>query len=190
MPRCLRSSIDVARQAEHHVGVLGQRGPDLRAVDDVMVAVADRPGLERGEVGTGARFRKALAPPVVAGQDPRQIAALLFLAAKGDDHWADHVDAKGNHARRAGGGNFAVEQIALDRRPAGAAIFLRPVGGDPAALMQKLLPADLGVLVEGAAGAAPLPDFRRQGLIYKGAHFLDEVPVFLTEGEFHRLLSL
>jgi hypothetical protein len=57
-----------AHQAEDHVGVLAQRGPGLLAVDDVVVAAgvdaAHGGGLDRRQVGAGARLGVALAPPV------------------------------------------------------------------------------------------------------------------------------
>ncbi|GCC49733.1 hypothetical protein chiPu_0033885, partial [Chiloscyllium punctatum] len=59
-------------QAEDPVGVLRQRGPGLVAVDDVVVAIAHRFGANGGEIGAGARLRIALAPPVLAGENPRQ----------------------------------------------------------------------------------------------------------------------
>ena len=58
---CLRRRVG-AHEAENPVGVLRQRGPGLLAVDDVCVAVALGPGAQRGQVGPGAGFGKALAP--------------------------------------------------------------------------------------------------------------------------------
>src|SRR6185295_13506588 len=95
----LRSRIGAA-EAEDHVGVLGERGPGLLAVDDPLVALALSLGLERGEVGTGAGLRKALAPPVVDIGNARQIFLLLLLIAEGVDHGADHADAEGERRRR------------------------------------------------------------------------------------------
>src|SRR5882757_12033 len=52
---------------------MGVRGPDLGAVDDVVVAVAHGAGFQRGEVGAGARLGIALAPVILAGENFRQI---------------------------------------------------------------------------------------------------------------------
>jgi hypothetical protein len=67
-----------AHQAEDPVAVLGQRGPGLLAVDDVLVALALGAGLERGEVGARTGFAVALAPPDFAAGDAGQEALLLL----------------------------------------------------------------------------------------------------------------
>jgi hypothetical protein len=54
------------REAEHVVGELSVRRPDLAAVDDVTVAVSNRGRLEAREVRSRSRLRKALAPIIVA----------------------------------------------------------------------------------------------------------------------------
>ena len=51
------------------VGEVAAGGPDLLAVDDVVVAIADGAGLEGGEVGAGARLAIERAPPVVGAGD-------------------------------------------------------------------------------------------------------------------------
>ena len=62
--------------------MLGARGPDLLAVDDVVVALASRGGAQRQRVGAGGRLGDAegLQPQFAAG-DLRQIALLLLGAA-------------------------------------------------------------------------------------------------------------
>src|SRR5439155_13931129 len=74
-----------ADQREHAIGVMGMRGPDLGAVDDVVVAIAHRAGFQRREIGAGARFGIALAPVVFAGENFRQVKVLLFGRAEADD---------------------------------------------------------------------------------------------------------
>ena len=69
--------------------------PDLLAVDDVLVAVADRGGAKVGEVGTGLRLAEALAPVLVGREDAGQPPLLLLLGAPRDDHRADLPDAVG-----------------------------------------------------------------------------------------------
>ena len=59
-----------------------------------MIAVAHRHRFKRGKIGTGARFRIALAPPDVARKYALQVAALLFGVAEGIDHWANHSQPK------------------------------------------------------------------------------------------------
>jgi hypothetical protein len=63
-----------AREHEDHVRELRERDPRLLAVDDVVVAVAVGARFERREIGAGFGFRIALAPPVVAAQNARQVA--------------------------------------------------------------------------------------------------------------------
>ena len=82
MPSCLAPrSIAVgvgAEQEEAPLGEVGGRDPDLLAVDDVLVAVADRGRAQVGEVGAGLRLAEALAPVLVGGEDPGQPLLLLL----------------------------------------------------------------------------------------------------------------
>ena len=48
-----------AREQQHQVGMFGAAGPDLLAVDDVVVAVALGGGLQRGGVGAAGRLGDA-----------------------------------------------------------------------------------------------------------------------------------
>ncbi len=139
-----------AHQAETHVRPLTVGVPRLLAVDDVVVAVALGARLERSQVGTRARFGIALAPPVLARKNARQVMLLVPVAAKGDDHRPDHVQAERREPRCARGRALVLENVALDRRPAGAAVLDRPAGGNPALLIQDLLPAYIVVLAEPA----------------------------------------
>src|SRR5690606_40754232 len=68
----------------YHVGVLAQGGPGLLAVDDIVIAIAHRAGLQRGQVGTGARLGVTLTPPVLPGQDARQVFLLLLFGTELD----------------------------------------------------------------------------------------------------------
>ena len=47
--------------------VVGERGPDLLAVDDEVIAVEHRGGLQAREIGAGVGLGVALAPDVLAG---------------------------------------------------------------------------------------------------------------------------
>ncbi|MNF79679.1 hypothetical protein D3C84_618970 [compost metagenome] len=69
---CLLLHIRVgAYQHEDPVRVMGITGPDFLAIDHVVVAIALGAGAQRCQVGTGARFRKALAPQTLAIEDGR-----------------------------------------------------------------------------------------------------------------------
>src|SRR6185312_15027508 len=113
---------------------LGQRGPGLLAVDDVLVALALGLGLERSEVRSRAGLRKALAPPVVDTGDARQILLLLFLVAEGVDHRPDHADAESERRRCGMHLQLFVEDVVLHGGPPRSAIFLRPMRDAPALL--------------------------------------------------------
>ncbi len=88
-----------ADQAEDPVGVVGVGGPDLRARDDEIVAVAFGAGLERGEIGAGVRLGIALAPADQARRDLRQVLLLLRLVAVFEQRRPQHPDAEARQRR-------------------------------------------------------------------------------------------
>ena len=127
-----------ARQQQHQVGVLGAAGPDLLAVDDVVVALALGEGAQRGGVGAAGRLGDAeRLQAQFAGGDLRQVLLLLPVGAVPQDGAHDvhlrvargAVAALGLHGlqdRRGGG-----------QRQAGAAIFLGDQRGEVAGLGQR-----------------------------------------------------
>ena len=58
-------------------------GPHLLAVDDPLVAVADGPGAEAGDVAAGARLAEHLAPHLLAGEERAEVALLLGRRSRG-----------------------------------------------------------------------------------------------------------
>ena len=95
-----------AGQQQHQVGVLGARGPDLLAVDDVVVALAAGEGPDRGGVGAA---RGSVTPNACRRSSPdamcgRYLALLLGAAVP-------QQRAHGVHLGVAGG---AVAAGALD----------------------------------------------------------------------------
>ncbi len=60
-----------ADQAEHAVGVMGRRGPNFGAIDDIIVTVRDRTALQGSQIRARARFRITLAPDILARQNSR-----------------------------------------------------------------------------------------------------------------------
>ena len=90
-----------AHQAEDPVGVIRVRRPDLLAVDDVVVAVACRAGLQRSEVGAGIRLGIALAPADQPCCDLRQMLLLLRLGAVFEQRRPEHGDAERGQAAAA-----------------------------------------------------------------------------------------
>ena len=74
-----------AGEQHAEVGDLRAGRPHLLTVDDPLVAVADRLGLQAGEVGAGARLAEELAPRLLAGDDVGQEPRALLVGAVGDD---------------------------------------------------------------------------------------------------------
>jgi hypothetical protein len=71
-----------ARQEQHQIGMAGARGPHLLAIDDVLIALPHRPGLELCRVGAGGRLgHPESLQPQFTRRDLRQIALFLLLAA-------------------------------------------------------------------------------------------------------------
>ena len=173
-----------AHQAEDPVGMVGERGPDLLAVDDIVPAVAHRAGPERGEVRPGARFGIALAPDALAGEDLRQVLGLLRFGPEGHQHRPHHAEPEAGKPGRARQPGLLVEDVALHRRPAGAPVLLRPGRRNPAAFVKRAVPAHVVVLGDLHAGDHLVPHIRRQLVANEGAHLLAEV--FLGPAELHR----
>ncbi len=121
-----------AHQHEDPVGVVGERGPDLLAVDDEVVAVEHGLGAQRGEVGAGIGLAVALAPDVLAGEDARQMEALLRRRAVADQQRPEHDDAHVAHPRAAVALVLLDQDQMLGRRQAHAAVLARPAGREPA----------------------------------------------------------
>ena len=128
-----------AREQQHQVGMLGARGPDLLAVDDVMVvAFAPRRGAQRQRVGARGRLGDAesLQAQFAAG-DRGQIGLLLRGAAVPQDR------AHGVHLRVAGGAVAAGGMHLFQDRGRGAqaepaaAVFFRDERGEIAGFGQR-----------------------------------------------------
>src|SRR5262249_39935796 len=123
-----------ARQQEDPVGAVAAGGPDLLAVDDVVVAVAHRARLQAREVGAGARLGVALAPDRLGAGDAGQVLALLLLGAMDDQRRAQHAHAEGARAGVRGAvvaELFAEDHLLVDAGVE-AAVLLRPRRRDPA----------------------------------------------------------
>ena len=127
-------------EAEDVRGVMGVGGPQLAAVDDIVAILTFRARLEAGEVGAGAGLGKALAPEIGAIQDAGQEIGFLLVSAEMADDRAEQLEAQDRQAGRVGQRTFLFEDIALDRRPAGAAAVGRPIIGEPALGAQDRLP--------------------------------------------------
>ena len=146
MPLCLG---DVGVGAHEHLAVVGdvaEAGPDLLAVDDVVVAVADGARAQAGEVGAGVGLGEALAPHVRRRcRMPRQVALLLLVGALGDERGAavEQPDEVHAHVRRTRPLALLDVDEVLGGRGATAAVLLRPV--DPRVARLEQLPLPTGV---------------------------------------------
>src|SRR5690606_17760083 len=120
------------------------------------------PGADCGEIGTGAGFRKALAPDRFALEDERQVKCLLFVGRPGDQgrpgmlqrDEEDVVAVLG----RSGAGTFLIPDKLSRDGQAAATIGLGPGDVAPAALVLPAAPGNVEVALRLAAcGGAPLP---------------------------------
>ena len=118
------------------MGVVGAGRPDLLAVDDVVIAVADGARLQRSEVGAGAGFAEELAPDVFAGDDLREVGGFLLVGAVDHDRGAGPAVADAAGPWGAAPGELLAEDELLLHAEAAAAVFLRPGGRTPAVLVQ------------------------------------------------------
>ena len=94
-----------------------------------------------GKVGPAAGLGEALAPDLLAGQQRREIALLLLVAAPGDDRRAGHAEPDAADVVRRTDSRGLLEEDALERvrRPA-AAVLLRPGQADVAGVVQRAAP--------------------------------------------------
>ena len=137
MPRMLGRLGVRPHEREDHVRRLRARGPDLLAVDHEVVAVARRARLNRGQVRPGSRLGVALAPLGFATHHGRQMLLLLLLGTVHEDRRPDvgHALDRRAHLRE-----YLTQDELLDRRHLAAAVLLRPGGGDPPLVEDRLPP--------------------------------------------------
>ena len=121
-----------AGQQDHVVSDMGHRGPHLRSVDHPFVAVLDRLGGGRGDVGAGLRLGVAERCECLSVEQRRHDRLLEMVAAVfhqdrcGDDRDAHRVD------RRPGELHFFVEHDRLERSATTTAELFRDGAGEPA----------------------------------------------------------
>src|SRR3546814_14360503 len=99
---------------------------------DIIPAIAVGAKLERGEIRPRARFRKALAPIILARQDARQIMRALFRRPVMHDDRRDHFQPHWGEVGGAGARAFGGEDVALHLAPPWSAMTGGPVGLRPA----------------------------------------------------------
>ena len=115
------------------VGLVGARGEDLGAVDDVLVAVAHGPRAQRRQVGARLGLGVADGEVELAGEDLGQEERLLLLGAEAHDRRPHRVD--GDEGERGAGAPGLVEEDELvGGRPALSAELGRPPDAEPPVL--------------------------------------------------------
>ena len=95
------------------VRVSAVRGPGLRAVDDVVVAVADRAGAQGGRVGSGVRLGEAVGAQQLAPEHLRQPGALLVGAEAGQREAGQHVHGDADRDAGPDGGDL-LQDLEID----------------------------------------------------------------------------
>ena len=147
-----------AYQAEDPVGVVGVGGPDLLAIDQIVVALIFGAGREAGQIGAGAGLAIALTPAQFAARDGRQVCGLLFLAAVFQQHRAEHADAETEQGCAAAKARhfFFQYKVLVTRQPA-AAIGLGPRRYGPAARDHAREPQLAVGIAEAYVASAPHP---------------------------------
>ena len=182
-----------ADQREQLVAVDRLRGPDLLAVDDVLVAVEDPGRADAGEVGAGAGLGEALAPDLLVAQDRADDVALLLLAAEHGDGGCEVGEAELVGATR---GPRARHLLVVDGLhalgAAAAAPLLRP--GDAGEAGLGLLRLPLTTEREGLVAVETLPEgglapLGRDRRLEVRPEFGAELLLFRGEAEIHGMTS-
>ena len=130
------------RQHDHLVRQVRVRGPDLLPLDHVVVAVAHRPRLQRGEVAARLRLAEPLAVPGRARGHLRQQPRLLLVRPVHQHRRPRDADREQPPPRgRAMPRQLLVQHHLLERRRPHPPVLPRPRRGQPRALPQ--LPHEL-----------------------------------------------
>jgi len=118
--------------------VVPARRPDLRPVDDVLVAITHRPRSEVGEVGARVGLAEHLTPDFLARQNLRDIAFLLLRRARVEDRRRGPTDTDLILWQFDVGGLQLFVDDQLMHRIGGQPVRLREVRGDVARFGQLL----------------------------------------------------
>ena len=175
-----------AGQDQHPLGDLRGRDPDFAARQHIMVAAALGAGFEPGRVEPGVRFGHRKAGLFRAGDQWRQKAALLLVAAKDDNRVQSenvHMDRRGAAEPRAQLGDRLHEYRGLGDAEPAAAVIRRHGDAEPPGLGHRpvkfVRKAALVVFREPVIVAEPRAEPQ---------HRCPDLPLLLGQGEAHAAL--
>ena len=179
--------------SEEPVGEGSPAGPGLLAVDHVVVAIANRSGLDVRHVGAGVRLGPALGPDLLGGGHLRQEAALLLGSADLHDRRSEQEDAVLVDAP--GGADPVVlllEDQPLEQVRSPPTVLDRPGHHREAPGMQLLLPGAVGLeafagveggeLLAGGVGLEPASRLLAKGLLLGGVGQVHGFPRLVRSG--------
>jgi hypothetical protein len=168
------------------VGVVRTGGEGLLPVDDVGVAVPDRAGPQRREVGAGRRLGVPDGEVELAGEDPREEEVLL---CRGPERLQGRADGLQCHVRQrhVGARRLVDEDLLLDRAEPVAAVLGRPADAEPAVPahppheravdLAVPLGQQRGSLRRGQHGPEVLPQLGRESLLRWGKLEVHQTPI-------------
>ena len=185
MPRCGGASGSVRASTAHQLAYCAPRRPRLLAVDHEVVAAVLRARAQRREIRAGIRLGEALAPDVVAAEDPLEVRGLLLGRSLGHDRRADDLEPDlADQRRRARPRELLVGDDLLHQRRAAAAVLGRPGEIDEPRLVQLALPAAEEVDTRVEVGRDLVR--RRQVLGEERAHLVADAQLGVVQREPHQ----
>ena len=141
MPLCLAALGSVRDEEEAPFRHVRHAGPDLLAVDDVVVAVEHGARLEIGEVAARVGLGEALAPDLLGGEDLGQVPLALGRRAMAHDGRGRRGQpAPVERLRRLCARHLLVEDDLLHDRGAAPPVLGRPVHAHVARAVEPPLP--------------------------------------------------
>src|SRR5689334_21031968 len=130
-----------AHEAETPIGILRAAGPDLLAIDEIVIALVDALCAQRCKIGSRAGLGIALAPPNFTLHDSRNVLFLLLLTAIFEQGRAEHHHAHtADRIESADAVHLLLQHARLRGRKAAAAILLGIGWRAPTLVAHRLLP--------------------------------------------------
>ena len=175
-----------AHQEEAPVRVVPFAAPRFLPIDEIVITLALRSGLERDQIRARVRLRESLRPEHIAAQDRRQMSRFLLSAAKRVQHRPEQSQSLPAQIGRVGEMAFPFEDMLPQRTPAGAAVLHRPVRRSPTLLVQRSIPGnEIFLERRSEAPVRTQGHVARQMLAQKLPHFTAKCFVFGAEFQVH-----